>query len=233
MRAPANTRALALMACLACCALACTPAAAPREPQPTKGSATPATLPTEAQPALVTSAPSVVTVDSPSHADELPAEELTTTLRNALAAQDLGALANLVHPNRGVRLSPYAYVDPSDRVLTAAELRQGLQSSARQVWGAYDGSGEPIELDFKSYFQRFVSIPDPLRAAQSVDRALGGGNTVNNVPSAYPGARFIELHFPGRDPSLQGMDWQSVRFVFEKEGSRWWLVGIVHDEWTI
>jgi hypothetical protein len=29
------------------------------------------------------------------------------------------------------------------------------------------------------------------------------------------------------------MDWCSLRLVLVDEGGHWWLVGIVHDEWTI
>jgi hypothetical protein len=29
------------------------------------------------------------------------------------------------------------------------------------------------------------------------------------------------------------MDWESLRLVFVQEDGAWWLVGIVHDEWTI
>jgi hypothetical protein len=29
------------------------------------------------------------------------------------------------------------------------------------------------------------------------------------------------------------MDWQSLRLVFEETAGNWYLVGIVHDQWTI
>jgi hypothetical protein len=29
------------------------------------------------------------------------------------------------------------------------------------------------------------------------------------------------------------MDWRSLRLVFEEQGGSWYLVGIVHDQWTI
>jgi (p)ppGpp synthase/HD superfamily hydrolase len=29
------------------------------------------------------------------------------------------------------------------------------------------------------------------------------------------------------------MDWRSLRLVFEKKNDIWYLVGIIHDQWTI
>ena len=47
----------------------------------------------------------------------------------------------------------------------------------------------------------------------------------------------MEAHFPGFDKKFGGMDWESLRLVFEEVatdgGSELMLVGIVHDEWTI
>jgi UDP-N-acetyl-2-amino-2-deoxyglucuronate dehydrogenase len=31
----------------------------------------------------------------------------------------------------------------------------------------------------------------------------------------------------------EGMDWRSLRLVFEKKNDIWYLVGIIHDQWTI
>jgi hypothetical protein len=37
----------------------------------------------------------------------------------------------------------------------------------------------------------------------------------------------------GFDPEYEGMDWRSLRLVFEKKNDIWYLVGIIHDQWTI
>jgi (p)ppGpp synthase/HD superfamily hydrolase len=29
------------------------------------------------------------------------------------------------------------------------------------------------------------------------------------------------------------MDWRSLRLVFEKKDDIWYIVGIIHDQWTI
>jgi hypothetical protein len=67
-----------------------------------------------------------------------------------------------------------------------------------------------------------------------VDRRQAKGNSVDNAAQVYPDARIVEYHVPGRNPDYGGMDWRSLRLVFEEgEGGRWLLVAVIHDEWTI
>ncbi len=59
------------------------------------------------------------------------------------------------------------------------------------------------------------------------------GNSIDNSQEYYPGAMVVEYHFPGFDPQYGGLDWASLRLVFQEFEGRWVLVGIIHDEWTI
>jgi hypothetical protein len=38
---------------------------------------------------------------------------------------------------------------------------------------------------------------------------------------------------PGAKPEYAGLDWASLLLVFEQYESRWYLVALVHDQWTI
>ncbi|HUM37898.1 MAG TPA: hypothetical protein PLQ85_13585, partial [Anaerolineae bacterium] len=101
-------------------------------------------------------------------------------------------------------------------------------------WGVYDGSGEPIQLTFAAYYQKFVFDHDYTTAvAVSVNERLGMGNSIDNSQEYYPGAMVVEYHFPGFDPQYGGLDWTSLRLVFQEFEGRWVLVGIIHDQWTI
>jgi hypothetical protein len=155
----------------------------------------------------------------------------------ALKERDLDALAGLVHPDKGVRFSPYAYVrvgPEGDLVFGAAEIPGLLADPTVYRWGAFDGSGEPIELTFAAYYDRFVYDVDFARPdVVGLDETIGQGNTINNIAEVYPEGVTVEYHFEGFDPQYDGLDWRSLRLVFEARGGTWYLVGIVHDEWTI
>jgi hypothetical protein len=154
----------------------------------------------------------------------------------ALKARDEGRLAALVHPTKGVRFSPYAYVHPeSDVVLRREQIAGMYASAAKRVWGTADGSGAPIEVTFAEYDRRFVYNAD-YRAAPRVaydSLPLHSGNTPSNIGTVYPGTHRVEYNFPGFDPKYEGMDWTSLTLVFERAGDAWYLVGVIHGMWTI
>lgn len=165
------------------------------------------------------------------------AEQVGPYADQALAAlknRDLPLLAQLVHPQWGLRFSPYSYVLEDHQVFTASQLAGLMQDATVYQWGNYDGSGEPILLPFSEYFDRFVYRMDFANAPQSsYNQRLGYGNTIDNSREFYPGAVVVEYYFPGQDPQYGGMDWHSLRLVFQSEGERWYLVGVINDEWTI
>ncbi|MGE5560728.1 MAG: hypothetical protein ACM3XN_06700 [Chloroflexota bacterium] len=154
-----------------------------------------------------------------------------------LRDKDMKSLADLVHPDKGVRFSPYGYIhgdDKGDLVFTANQLSGLYADPTVYRWGSYDGSGDPIDLTFERYFVRFVYDRDFATAPKiGYDEVIGKGNTLINIDQVYPDAVFVEYHFPGTDPQYGGMDWRSLRLIFENKGGVWYLVGIVHDEWTI
>jgi hypothetical protein len=154
---------------------------------------------------------------------------------HALKDNDMKKLASFVHPDKGVRFTPYSYVNTEkDIVVKAAEVPNLLKDTTKRIWGAYDGSGEPIDLTFDQYFKKFIYDVDFLEAPQIVfNEVIQRGNSINNIKDIYPKATFIEYHFPGFEKKYEGMDWRSLRLVFEKKDNIWYLVGIIHDQWTI
>lgn len=159
----------------------------------------------------------------------------------ALKNRDWGTLSGLVHPAKGVRLSPYTHVranpgDPGgmDLVFSAAQVTGLWSDPTVYHWGTFDGSGEPIDYTFRQYYDRFIYDVDFARPdVAGFNQTVGQGNTPNNIASVYPGAQTVEYHFEGFDAQYAGLDWRSLRLVLEELGGTWYLVGIVHDEWTI
>lgn len=152
-----------------------------------------------------------------------------------IADEDFAGLAQLVHPVKGVRFSPYGYVDvANDLVFTATQVAGLSSDTTLRTWGSFDGTGFPIDMVFAAYYDRFVYDADFANPQYiGVNNIIGMGNTLINLGDVYPNGTFIEFHFSGFDPQYEGMDWRSLRLVFEEHGGQWMLVGVVHDEWTI
>lgn len=153
-----------------------------------------------------------------------------TLLKN----KDYVGLASFVHQDKGVRFSPYTFVDTKHDLVFSPEKVKGLKADTQVYeWGRFDGSGEPISLTFSEYYRRFIYDrafiqPDKLGYNESVS----SGTTIDNLKEAYPQASFIEFHFSGTQEYAQ-MDWASLKLVFEQINGKWFLVGIVHSQWTI
>jgi hypothetical protein len=153
----------------------------------------------------------------------------------ALKNQNMAALSALAHPALGVRFSPYTYVHVgTDLVFPASWLTGAFADSTVYTWGIHDGSGLPIQLTFSQYYAQFIYDHDYQNAPDvSYNVVWQRGNMINNTLEAYPGTAWVEYHFPGFDPQYGGMDWKSLRLVFAQQSNVWYLIGIIHDQWTI
>jgi hypothetical protein len=158
-------------------------------------------------------------------------------VRDTLAAfkkRDGPALAALGHPSKGVRFSPYAYVQATNVTLTAAQLTNAFTDSTKRTWGVTDGKGDPIILTFADYTATYIYARDFASSSQTAfNKTIGAGNTIDNTADIYPNAILFEAYDPGPDPSMKDFQWQCVRLLFERSGDRWFLVSVVHGEWTI
>lgn len=159
---------------------------------------------------------------------------MTEEILKVIKEKNYEKLAEYFHPETGTRLSPYGYIDTVNHVHFSQEgfLRQAEEGDSL-LWGSYDGTGKEILLSLNGYFDKFVYDVDFLDAEQvSVNEVLGTGNSLINIQQVYPGADFTESYFSGFEEKYGGMDWRSLRLVFNI-GDRPYLVGIVHDQWTI
>lgn len=144
-------------------------------------------------------------------------------------------LSKLFHPTEGVRFSPYGFIDTAnDMVLTAEQFLQAIAKKNPVHWGYYDGSGDSILLSVAQYYKKFIFNADFLNAEKtSLNKIIGAGNSLNNLTNIYRGLNFTENHFSGFDKKYDGMDWTSLRLIFKLLQGKYYLVGIVHDQWTV
>jgi len=152
----------------------------------------------------------------------------------ALKDKDMNAVSQFVDPQSGLRFSPYANVKSSDQVFSADKVGDLMADPTVYTWGVYDGSGAPISLTFTDYYSKFVYDVDFANAPQiALNHRLGTGNSIDNSQDFYPNSMIVDFYFPGFDPQYNGMDWRSLRLVFSQNNGSWYLVGIIHDQWTI
>ncbi|MFD1774809.1 hypothetical protein [Paenibacillus rhizophilus] len=229
-----GTALLAAMLLLAACSGTPEAVQEPQQTQETQETQQSQTPETEQPRETASSTPS----EQPQDQEGLPptAQEAAATVMTALKESDMSQLAAWVHPEKGIRFSPYAYVDTeNDIVVTKDEVAGLMNDSTKRVWRTFAGSGELIDMSFADYYKQFVYDADFIKDGEiAVNKVIGKGTTLNNLTEVYPrdSYDFVEYHIAGIDPAVEGMDWRSLRLVFEKIGEDHALVGIIHDQWT-
>lgn len=161
--------------------------------------------------------------------------QIAVEVADELEAMDLVSLSEHINPDKGLIIAPYSNIDLGNSMKFTKEEFAALKDSADQfTWGNFDGSGEPIVLNFSDYYNLFIfdadfTMPDLI----GVNENIGSGNTINNLSEVFPNSEFIEFHIKGVEPQYDGMDWRSLRLGFEKIDNKYFLIYIAHDQWTI
>ena len=162
--------------------------------------------------------------------------QLTDDILSAFKSKNYIAVADFIDPISGVRFSPYGYIDTIRNVILSKEKfaeQAGNASQEKIVWGEFDGSGDTINMTMNEYIQKFVFDVDFSQPEKrKVNEFIGHGNSLNNLLSVYKNCDFTESHFSGFDKKYEGMDWRTLRLVFKERDRKYFLVGIVHDQWT-
>ena len=148
---------------------------------------------------------------------------------------DYETLSKMAHPAKGITFVPYSTVQADKNLVFKADEIKGFGSDTKKrIWGATHGSGEPINLTPLAYFEQYVYDQDFINAPViGRNRVIGSSNSIENVSEAFPDGVFIEFHYPGFDARYGGLDWESLKLVFEKYESEYKLVAVIHSEWTI
>jgi len=171
---------------------------------------------------------------SPEEAENIIKNKATQII-NLLKEKNIEEFATYVHPTKGVRFTPYTTVSMgSDKVFTKDNMKQFFKDQIMYLWGYYDGSGENILLKPNDYYERFVYDEDYVNAEiVSYNEVMSRNNNLENQFEIYPNSIIVEYYFSGFNPDYSGLDWKSLRIVFRKENKEWYVVGIIHNEWTI
>ena len=156
-------------------------------------------------------------------------DEILETLKN----RDIAAFAQFIHPEKGVLFSMYGYIDPeTNKHFSRADFKRYSNTNTKFTWGAKDGTGQALVLSIQDYLTTWVFKKDFSAAEYYYNVFKGSGNSLNNLKSIYPDAIFTENYIAGTE-EYGGMDWNSLRFVFEKFEGNYYLVAVVNDQWTV
>jgi hypothetical protein len=153
----------------------------------------------------------------PGEAKKIIANRADETVK-AIKNKDFAKLSSIAHPDKGIRFSPYAYVEKEQKVFTSQQVKALANDKKSYLWGGYDGTGDPINLTFAEYYKRFIYRHDYANVKQvGYNQILSGGNTIDNSVEFYgKNAIVVEYYSPDTDIN-KGYDWGSLRLIFEEK----------------
>ncbi|KNY25836.1 BsuPI-related putative proteinase inhibitor [Pseudobacteroides cellulosolvens] len=162
-------------------------------------------------------------------------KDTSDKLINAISTKDAESISQLTHPVKGVRFTPYTNVSlKNDLVFKKEDIKNFFNDEKVYLWGSYDGSGDEISLTPGKYYEKFIYPVDYKNAEQvGYNKVLSSGNMIENQFEVYDNPIVVEYYFSGFNPDYEGMDWKSLRLVFEQYEGTWYLSGIIHNQWTI
>lgn len=159
--------------------------------------------------------------------------DYTREILTVIKSKDYVAFSAFIHPQDGIRFSPYAYISKEHLKLSKNEFLLSLKQRDLELWGEYAGSGDSIYFRIQNYFKRFVYDVDFLNAEKiTANSSNVSGNSINNQKEFYTNVNYTECYFSGFDKKYAGMDWRALRLIFKEYNGKDFLVGIVRDEWT-
>lgn len=148
---------------------------------------------------------------------------IVDSMVSAMSRGDFDAFVRLLD-GRKLLFSVDAYIDEIDPIVDSA-----LAVSDKVIlWGYEPGSGMPIRLTFRQFFDKYLNHPYATEGKVSVDTTLCRGNTPFNFQDVFDkGAHFVEFCIPGSE-KYDHLDWHAVRFIFVGDS----LLAVVHDSWS-
>ena len=162
-------------------------------------------------------------------------EEISAEVLQAISKKDARTISEHTHPTKGVRFTPYTNVSfEHDLVFTKDDMLNFFDDQEIYTWGFYDGKGDQIKLTPSEYDQEFIYANDYSNAELiGYNEVLSNANIVENQFEVYEQSIVVEYYFSGFNPEFAGIDWRSLRLVFQEYENTWKLVGIINNQWTV
>ncbi|MBU4538175.1 MAG: hypothetical protein L6264_11185 [Weeksellaceae bacterium] len=160
-------------------------------------------------------------------------KSLNDEIIQTLKTKNYTKFSTFIHPEKGIRFSMYAFIRPEkDKHFNTEDFMTYIGKPTKFTWGEKDGSGNLLIISLGDYLETWAFKRDFSSSEFSLNEFKGKGNSINNLEKIYPEAIFTENYIPGSE-KYSGMDWNALRFVFEKYQGKYYLIAVVNDQWTI
>jgi len=146
----------------------------------------------------------------------------------ALKFKNFSALNQLIHPKKGLRLSPYSYIIAKDIIIKQNEIFSLYEDENIKIENM-DRERRVVSQSFKEYYQNYIYPHDYANYDKiSFNNPYKSENVIDNIREYYPKAILVEFQLNDTNPNNLEKDWSVLRLAYEEYKDEWYLVGIVN-----
>lgn len=158
------------------------------------------------------------------------AQRLIDQFQTAVAQEDGALLANLIHPERGLRVR-LAWWNPEVRLEGDGRLALFTNETIYD-WGVQDGSGAPIVGTFGDIVLPSLQATVPAVEPTCNELIAGGTAGLVTLPAGYGQHTFASFHTPGT-AQYDNLDWTTWLLGFEMWQGELFVSYLVLYRWEI
>ncbi len=146
----------------------------------------------------------------------------------AIKFRNLKALDQLIHPKKGLRLSPYSYIISKDFIIKQNEIFSLYEDENIKIENM-DRERRIVSQSFKEYYQNYIYPHDYANYDKiSYNHPYKSENVIDNIREYYPKAILVEFQLNDTNLNNNDKDWSVLRLAFEEYKKKWYLTGIIN-----
>jgi uncharacterized protein YraI len=157
-------------------------------------------------------------------------KSLTINILHWLRSGNIEEIARHIHPTHGITLTEMVSFDADAKHHFDPKILLSIYQSGKILhWGEDYAKGNPIRMSLRTYLSRLTRDPRKLtRIDNPCDQKIGVFAIKKHGRLACHEARWVNRHSKTRD-----YDWLGLVVVMEQYHGTWYIVGLMHDRWTI
>jgi len=161
-----------------------------------------------------------------------------------LAKKDFSSLVPFVHPVKGLMIAAQAHIEMDDeypvRTISVTDLPRFLANTKKTIWGSRGVTGKPLEMTAKDFWEKVMfrrtvssSLKYTFDTVQTTD--MNDKGMKEQLQKRFPGSHFVDYLLPeiSSENVLEYEREASFRLIFEEYQGRWYLVGLMLDQFII
>jgi hypothetical protein len=153
------------------------------------------------------------------------AKDVAKRVARLITNKDINTLKRLIHPTKGLLLTNNVTFAKINKHFTRATFERFYNSKQKLYWGETEGRGDKVYLSLKSYLQKLTRAKNITKIINKDAKSFYFPDAKNTV--AY------ELKWIDKNSKTKDYDWLGLVVVMQKYRGKYYIVGLLHNRWTI